>query len=108
MLDLRSPPPHPGQVLRRFHLRARDIQQLELARRIAIDPAEISRLLNARRDVSPLLAWKLAAALGTTPRYWMLLQVDYDLWQTRPQKAIKPFPLVPRRRRVSRSRRHPR
>jgi addiction module HigA family antidote len=98
-------PPHPGQILLRAYLRPRGIQQTQLARRVAIHPSEISRLVSGRRDVSPVLACKLAAAFGTTPDYWLLLQMDYDLWRTRSEKGIKPFPVSPRRRRSSSRRR---
>ncbi len=41
---------------------------------------------------------RLSAALGTSPEFWLKMQMQYDLWQV--QKAKRPrirrFPQVPK------------
>jgi addiction module HigA family antidote len=43
----------------------------------------LSELVNQKSDVSVEMAHKLAKACGTTPKLWLNLQVDYDLWRSR-------------------------
>jgi addiction module HigA family antidote len=98
-----EPPLHPGQVLLRSYLRPLGIRQLELADHIGLKPAEMSRFVNGKRELSARLAWSLSDALGTAPRFWMLRQVDYDLWRGRPERRLKRMKAVLRRPRRGRS-----
>jgi addiction module HigA family antidote len=70
-------PPHPGLVLREYllgkHVRA-------TAAQLCITRATLSRVLEGKADISPRMAQRLAAVLGTSSELWMNLQSQYDLW----------------------------
>lgn len=85
----RSPPPHPGDVLLRKFLHPRGITQVRLCQAIDIAGPYLNRFIKGGSDVNAKLAWKLAQALGTTPRYWTTLQAEHDLWLARPRRRIR-------------------
>lgn len=69
---------HPGLFLR-DELQARAVSQSQLAYHIGVAPGAINLICHGRRGISPEMAKKLGAALGTTPQLWMNLQSSYDL-----------------------------
>jgi addiction module HigA family antidote len=69
---------HPGEFLRE-ELAERGISQSHLAAHIGVTPGVVNLICNGRRGISPEMAKKLAAALGTTAELWMNLQRSYDL-----------------------------
>jgi addiction module HigA family antidote len=69
---------HPGEFLRE-ELSERGVTQTQLAHHIGASPGVVNLICNGRRGISPEMAKKLAAALGTTPELWMNLQTSYDL-----------------------------
>jgi addiction module HigA family antidote len=85
-------PPHPGEVLQRRFLDPRGIRQQHLADHIGEDVGNLNKLLHGERRINPGLAWRLALALGTTPRFWTDLQADFDLWEARPRRRIGKLP----------------
>lgn len=56
-----------------------DLTAYAVAKAIGTTPITISMVCRGKRAVSVLLALKLARYLGTTPRFWINLQSDYDL-----------------------------
>ena len=69
---------HPGEFLRE-ELAERGVTQTQLAGHIGMSPGVVNLICNGRRGISPDMAKKLAAALGTSPELWMNLQTSYDL-----------------------------
>ena len=57
----------------------------------------LSRLLNGKAGISANMALRLAAALGTSPEFWMNMQSQYDLWQAQRGKrtVVRRLPQVP-------------
>ena len=84
-------PAHPGEVLRDY---LGDLTIAEAAKRLGVTRAHLSRILNGHASVTASMSLRLAAASGTTPDFWAKMQLNYDLWQARKQKApkVKPFP----------------
>jgi addiction module HigA family antidote len=74
-LRLRSP----GQVLLHDYLVPQVMNNAQLARRTGIPVKHIKEIILASRPVSANQAIRLAAVLGTTEFYWLLLQARYDL-----------------------------
>lgn len=85
----RLPAPHPGEVLLLKFLRPRGITQVRLCKAMGISGPNLNRFIKGGSDMRASWAWEFAQALGTSPRYWMDIQVEYDLWQTRPARRIK-------------------
>ncbi len=48
----------------------------------------VNEIVNGRRGVSPETAWLLAQSFGTSPRFWLNLQNQYDLVTSRPTRRV--------------------
>jgi addiction module HigA family antidote len=70
-------PPHPGGIIKEW---LGDMEVTEAARRLGVSRPTLSKLLNGSSSVSPEMALRLEAALGTSPEMWLGLQAQYDLW----------------------------
>jgi addiction module HigA family antidote len=78
MLD-QEPNPHPGDVLQREFLEPRAMTQTELARRLDVPYQRVNQIVNRRRAVTPDTALRLSRVFGTTPDYWLELQLRWEL-----------------------------
>lgn len=74
-------PSHPGDVLRHVYLE--DISVTDAARKIGVSRKTLSAILNCRQRVTAEMAYRLAAALDTSPELWVNLQANRDLWEAR-------------------------
>jgi addiction module HigA family antidote len=70
---------HPGEVLLEEFLKPLGISQNALARAAHVPPRRINEIVLGKRTVTADTAVRLAAALGTSERFWLGLQADYDL-----------------------------
>ena len=70
---------HPGEVLLEEFLTPMGISQNALARAAGVPPRRINEIVLGKRGVTADTAVRLAAALGTSERFWLGLQADYDL-----------------------------
>lgn len=77
----------PGEILLEEFLRPYGVSQYELAKRIGVDEARISRIVRGRRAITADTALRLAAFFGTTPQFWLRLQEAYDLARARAAHA---------------------
>lgn len=75
-------PPRRKVLLEEF-LTPLGISQNALARAAGVPPRRVNESVLGKRSVSADSAIRLAAALGTSERFWMGLQADYDLEQAR-------------------------
>ena len=75
----RLPPVHPGDVLLEEFLVPMGISQYRLARDINVPPRRINEIVHGTRRVSADTALRLARYLGTSERFWLNLQAQYDL-----------------------------
>ena len=85
-------PAHPGEVLRDY---LGEISVTDAALRLGITRAHLSRVLNGHAGITANLSLRLSAALGTSPDFWLKMQMQRDLWleQQRPLKhKIRLFP----------------
>jgi addiction module HigA family antidote len=83
MTPTHRPPTRPGELLRNEFLAPLGLTQVALAAKMGISAARVRTLLRGRRGVTAETALLLAAALGTTPEFWMNLQTAHDLWHAR-------------------------
>lgn len=81
-------PTHPGQILLKKFLKPMKITQVALADHLSIPPQRINEIVKGKRGISAETAWLLSQALGTTPQYWLNLQMNYDLVVRRPSSHI--------------------
>jgi HTH-type transcriptional regulator/antitoxin HigA len=71
----------PGEFLS-DELEARGWSQQEFAEIIGRPPNAVSQIINGKRSITPATAKELAAALGTSPMFWLNLEAAYRLCQT--------------------------
>ncbi len=62
---------HPGEVLLEEFLAPLGISQNALARTAGVPPRRINEIVPGKRGVSADTAVRLAAALGTSERFWL-------------------------------------
>jgi addiction module HigA family antidote len=72
-------PIHPGEVLQEEFLKPMGISQNQLALRIRVPARRINEIVLAKRGVTADTALRLAKFFGTSARFWLGLQMDYDL-----------------------------
>ena len=80
-------PTHPGEILREDFLVPMGITQRELAKGIRVPYQRINELVNGKRGVTPSTALRLARYFGTSPGYWMNLQLRWDLYRAQQSEA---------------------
>jgi addiction module HigA family antidote len=73
-------PAHPGEILR-DELEARGTTITAAARALGVTRKALSDVVNLKAGISPVMARRLEAALGTPARLWIHLQAAYDLSQ---------------------------
>jgi len=78
---------HPGEVLLEEFLEPLHISQNRLAREIGVPPRRINEIVLRKRSVTPDTALRLSRYFGTSSRFWLGLQMDYDLEETVREKA---------------------
>ena len=82
-------PTHPGEVLLEEFLVPLGLTQSELAARIHVSYPRVNGLVHGKRGVTPDTALRLSRLLGTTPEFWLNLQLAFDLWQAMHAEAAR-------------------
>lgn len=82
-------PSHPGEILFDEFLKPLEITQVAFAKHIGVPIQRLNEVIRGKRGITPDTAWRFAQALGTTPEFWMNLQVAYDLSRGRPSIQIE-------------------
>lgn len=87
-------PPHPGAILKGLYLDGVGLTVTEAAKALRISRKHLSQIVNGKMGISPQMAITLSQAFpNTTPKTWLDLQQQYDLWiaQQNPLPAIAPL-----------------
>ncbi|MGH2630061.1 MAG: HigA family addiction module antitoxin [Actinomycetota bacterium] len=79
MARRRLPPVHPGEILLEEFLAPIGISQYRLAKDVHVPPRRINEIVHGTRSVSADSALRLGRYFGTTERFWLNLQAQYDL-----------------------------
>jgi addiction module HigA family antidote len=70
---------HPGEVLKEEFLEPLHVSSHRLAQATGMCHAAVADIIQERGRITADAALRLAKFFGTTPRFWMGLQDDYDL-----------------------------
>jgi addiction module HigA family antidote len=70
---------HPGEILLEEFLIPMGISQYKLAKDIKIPQTRISEIVKKRRRITADTALRLSKYFGTSAKFWLGLQDDYDL-----------------------------
>jgi addiction module HigA family antidote len=72
-------PVHPGEVLLQEFLQPLGLSQSRLALSIGVNPRRVNEMVLGKRGITADTALRLAKYFGTSARFWLGLQMDYDL-----------------------------
>lgn len=78
-LKERGVPIHPGEFLREDFLVPLGLSANALALALRVPVTRISEIVRERRGITADTALRLARYFGTTPDFWMKMQMSYDL-----------------------------
>ncbi len=70
---------HPGEVLEEEFLRPMGVSRYRLAKDIRVPATRVAEICRGTRAVTVDTALRLARYFGTTPKFWLGLQEDFDL-----------------------------
>jgi antitoxin HigA-1 len=73
------PPVHPGETLREDFLKPLGLSVNRLAIELRVPVTRVNDIARGKRAITADTALRLARYFGTTPQFWMNLQVNYDL-----------------------------
>ncbi len=72
-------PVHPGEILFEEFLKPMELSQNALARGLGVPPRRINEIVHGTRRVTADTALRLGRFFGTTPEFWLGLQMDHEL-----------------------------
>ncbi|MQA99980.1 MAG: HigA family addiction module antidote protein [Actinobacteria bacterium] len=72
-------PVHAGEILLEEFLVPMGISQYRLANSISVPPRRINEIVHGKRAISADTALRLARYFGTSERFWLNLQAQFDL-----------------------------
>jgi addiction module HigA family antidote len=72
-------PVHPGEILMEEFIKPLGISQYRLCKDITVQPRRINQIVHGERSITAETALRLSRYFGTSERFWMNLQIRYDL-----------------------------
>ena len=79
MTTTRLAPVHPGEVLLEEFLEPMGLSQYRLAKDTSVPARRINEIVHGKRGMTADTALRLARYFGTSERFWLNLQAQYDL-----------------------------
>jgi addiction module HigA family antidote len=77
-------PPHPGTILKELYLEPLNLTITETSLSLGVTRKTLSFVINEKANISSSMAIRLSVALpNTCPEYWLNLQQQYDIWNTK-------------------------
>ncbi|MEQ8905598.1 HigA family addiction module antitoxin [Ekhidna sp.] len=80
---------HPGEILLEEFLKPMGISAYKLSMSIGVPQTRISQILKKKRAISTDTALRLSKYFGTTPKFWLGLQDDYDIEEESRIKSVE-------------------
>jgi len=80
---------HPGEFLREDFLAPMGLSSNALALALRVPVTRITEIVRERRGITADTALRLARYFGTTPDFWMKMQLSYDLALASSQVAVR-------------------
>lgn len=72
-------PVHPGEILREEYLGPLNMSVNALAGALHLTAGRVNEIVRENRGVTPDTALRLSRYFGTTPEFWLNLQMAYEL-----------------------------
>lgn len=77
---------HPGEILKEEFLIPLNISAYRLSKETFIPQTRISEILKKRRRITADTALRFSKYFGTSPKFWLGLQDDFDLEEEKTKK----------------------
>ena len=82
-------PAHPGEILKELVIDSLELTITDVAKHLDVSRKTLSKVLNAKGSVTPIMAVRLELAFGKpSADHWLRLQNAHDLWQTRQEQEL--------------------
>lgn len=78
---------HPGEVLKEEFLEPLEVSAYRLSKETFIPQTRISEILKGNRRITADTALRLSKFFGTSAKFWLGLQDDYDLEEEKEAKS---------------------
>ncbi|HEX8986124.1 MAG TPA: HigA family addiction module antitoxin [Bryobacteraceae bacterium] len=72
-------PVHPGEILREDVLIPLGMSMNQLAKELKVPAGRLSQIVKGQRAITADTSLRLARYLGSSPRFWLNIQVHYDM-----------------------------
>ncbi len=72
-------PVHPGEILSEEFLKPMDLSENDIALALRVPARQIKEIIHGKRQITADTALRLARYFNVSPRFWLGLQMDYDL-----------------------------
>jgi addiction module antidote protein, HigA family len=74
---------HPGEILNEEFLLPMNISAYRLSKDTEIPQTRISQIIKGKRSITADTALRLSLYFGTSPKFWLGLQADFDIEEER-------------------------
>ena len=72
-------PIHPGEILREEFMVPYDLNPNKLAIALRVSAPTVYQIVKEERPITVPMAFRLARLFGTTPEFWVNLQIEFDV-----------------------------
>jgi addiction module HigA family antidote len=79
-------PSHPGEIIRKMYLTPLNLTVTQASKDLGVTRKTLSDILNGHGGISSEMALRFSGAFGTTPEFWLQLQMNCDLAHARKKK----------------------
>lgn len=84
-------PPHPGELLKSIFTENMTLKPADVCFLLDVDWNYFKGVLLGKKRITADFALRLSKAFNTTPESWLVMQMNYDLWQA---KQVKRTPVA--------------
>lgn len=78
-MGMMTDPSHPGEILKHEFLEPLGVSVIGLAKAIGVPRLRVARLVREQTGVTSDTALRLSKAFGTTPEFWINMQLNFDM-----------------------------
>ena len=80
---------HPGEILLEEFLKPLEISAYRLSKETFIPQTRISEIIKGKRRITADTALRFSKYFGTSPKFWLGLQDDFDIEEERTTKQTE-------------------
>lgn len=93
-----GPPTHPGEMLLKEFIIPLGLSQTELAVKLGVSYPRVNELIHGKRSMTPDTALRLEQLFGMEAKFWLNLQLAWDLYNVTHSPSAKEIRKIKRLR----------